>query len=68
MDETRSKVWLIYTVHTKDKEVQALIWQIFVHQKFFLSLNAASHQLDQIIVLQFCNKLNFIFEFCETLS
>ena len=47
----QSKIWLNYIVRTKDEEVQALIWQIFVHQKFFLSLNAASYELDQIIVL-----------------
>jgi hypothetical protein len=45
------KVWLNNSMHTKYKEVQALISQIFVDQKFFLSLNATSHQLDKIIVL-----------------
>jgi hypothetical protein len=38
-------------MHTKDKLVQTFTWQKFVHQKFLLSMNAASQELDQIIVL-----------------
>ena len=53
---------------TKDKEVQAFVWQVFVDQYFLLSLRAASHEPNQIPVLQFGNELNFIFELYETLS
>jgi hypothetical protein len=38
-------------LHTKDKEVQAFIRQIFIHQNFFLALNAASQEPNQICVL-----------------
>lgn len=54
-------------LHTKDKEVQAFIWQIFIHQNFFLALNAASQEPNQICVLEFRYELYFILELYKTL-
>jgi hypothetical protein len=53
--------------NTKDKEVQAFIWQIFIYQYFLLSLIATSQELNQICVLKLGYELDFISELCETL-
>ena len=55
-------------IHTKDKEVQAFVRQVFIDQYFLLSLRATSQEPNQIAVLEFGNELDFIFELCETLT
>jgi hypothetical protein len=62
-----SFIWAKYKVLTKDKEVQAFIWHIFIDQTFFLSFNAASYKPNQICMLQFRYKFDFIPELCKTL-
>jgi hypothetical protein len=55
-------------VHTKDEEIQAFVWQVFVHQYFLLFLRATPQEPNQIAMLEFGYELDFIFELCETLS
>jgi hypothetical protein len=56
------------TCGTKDEEVQAFVWQVFVDQYFLPSLRVTSHEPNQISVLKFGYELNFIFELYETLT
>jgi len=53
---------------TKDKEIQAFIWQIFIDQHFLFSLSATSQEPNEISVLEFGNQSDFIFELAVTLS
>jgi hypothetical protein len=59
---------MIHGSCTKDKEIQAFVWQIFIDQHFLLSLRATSHEPNQISVLEFGYQLDFVFELYETLS
>jgi hypothetical protein len=54
-------------MHTKDEEIQAFVWQVFIDQYFLLFLGATSQEPNQIPVLEFGNELDFIFELSETL-
>jgi hypothetical protein len=69
------KVFLPYNIyelemetHTKDKEVKAFVWQVFINQYVLLSLRTTSQEFDQVCVLEFCYELYLIFELYETLS
>jgi hypothetical protein len=54
-------------MHTKDEEIQAFVWQVFIDQYFLLFLGATSQEPNQIPVLEFGYELDFIFELSETL-
>jgi hypothetical protein len=55
-------------MHTKDEEIQAFVRQVFIHQYFLLFLRAATHEPNQVTVLEFGYELDFILKLCETLS
>jgi hypothetical protein len=55
-------------MHTKDEEIQTLVWQVFIHQYFLVLLRATSQEPNQIAMLEFGYELDFISEFSETLS
>jgi hypothetical protein len=53
---------------TKNEEIQAFIWQVFIDQYFLLFLRATPQEPNQIPVLEFGYELDFIFKLYETLS
>jgi hypothetical protein len=55
-------------MHTKDEEIQASVRQVLIDQYFLLFLRATSQEPNQIRVLEFGYKLEFILKLCETLS
>jgi hypothetical protein len=55
-------------MHTEDEEIQASVWQVLIDQYFLLFLRATSQEPNQIHVLEFGYKLEFILKLCETLS
>jgi hypothetical protein len=55
-------------IYTKNEEVEAFVWQVFIDQNFLFSMRATSQEPNQVPVLKLCYELNFIFELYETLS
>jgi hypothetical protein len=55
-------------MHTEDEEIQASVWQVLIDQYFLLFLRATSQEPNQIHVLKFGYKLEFILKLCEALS
>jgi hypothetical protein len=48
-------------IYTKDEEIQAFVWQVFIDQYFLRILGATSQEPNQILVLEFGYELDFVF-------